>query len=334
MYEYADVNPSARFSRRTLLVYGTSYQTTKRTDHRHALACAACQRRGAPLVFICAPNPLWRTRDPKTPGEEYGATFTKNPPCASPLRSPLTDDELMRKTIAIMKAQNVTAVASGGSLDRLHKWKEEGADRILPAIAFDPRSGKPTVDELRGLVQAKRIDAFAEVSTQYFGGAPNDPRMEPYYALAEELDVRIGIHMGPGPPGAPYYLSPSYRMRLSSLLLLEDVLVRHPKLRIWAMHAGWQLADDTIATLYAHPQLYVDVGIICYAFPRRQFYSFIQRLIDAGFENRIMFGSDEMVWPDGLSGGSDSIESAPFLTPEQKRDILYNNAARFLRVKP
>ncbi len=300
--------------------------------HLHALHASDL---GPPPVFICAPNPLWPTRDPKTPGEEYGATFTKTPPCVSPLRSPITDEELMRNTIAIMKARNVTGLASSSSdsLELLDKWKREGGDRILRAIPFDPRSGKPTVDQLRQLVQGKRIDAFAEVSTQYFGVAPNDPRMEPYYALAEELDVPIGIHMGPGPPGAPYYSSPNYRMRYSSLLLLEDVLVRHPKLRIWAMHAGWPLADDAIAALYAHPQLYVDIGIICYAFPRNQFYSFLQRLIDAGFEKRIMFGSDEMVWPDALSAGIDSVENAPFLTSEQKRDILYNNAARFLRVK-
>jgi len=298
--------------------------------HLHALHANDL---GPPPVFICAPNPLWPTRDPKTPGEEYGATFTKTPPCDSPLRSPLTDDELMRKTISIMKAQNVTAIASGDSLDLLDKWKQEGGNRILPAIPFDPISGKPTVDELRQLVQAKRIDAFAEVSAQYSGVAPNDPRMEPYYALAEELDVPIGIHMGPGPPGAPYYFSPNYRMRYSSLLLLEDVLIRHPKLRIWAMHAGWPFADDTIAALYAHPQLYVDVGIICYAFPRKQFYSFLQRMMDAGFEKPIMFGSDEMVWPDAVSAGIDSIEKDPLLTPEQKRNILYNNAARFLRVK-
>ena len=298
--------------------------------HLHALHAGDL---GPPPVFICAPNPLWPTRDPKTPGEEYGTMFVKNPPCVSPLRSPLTDEELMRKTIAIMKARNVTAVTSGDALTLLDKWKQEGGDRILPAIPFDPRSGKPTVEQLRQLVQTKRIAAFAEVSVQYFGVAPNDPRMEPFYALAEELDVPIGIHMGPGPPGAPYYSSRNYRMRSSSLLLLEDVLVRHPKLRIWAMHAGFPFADDTIAALYAHPQLYVDVGVICYAFPRKQFYGFLQRLVDAGFEKRIMFGSDEMVWPDALSAGIDSIEDDSLLTPEQKRDILCNNAARFLRLK-
>jgi predicted TIM-barrel fold metal-dependent hydrolase len=297
--------------------------------HLHAMHA---NEMGPPPMFICAPNPVWPVRDTRTPGEEYGATFTEKPPCASPLRSPLTDDDLMRKTVAIMRARNVTAVTSG-DVEVVDKWKSEGGERILRAIPFDPRSGKPTIGQLRQLVQTKQIDAFAEVSSQYFGIPPDDPRMEPYYALAEELDIPVGIHLGPGPPGAAYYISPNYRARNSSLLLLEDVLVRHPKLRIWAMHAGWPLADDTIATLYAHPQLYVDVGVISYAFPRKQFYNFLQRLIDAGFENRIMFGSDEMLWPDALSAAIDSIEKAPFLSHQQKRDILYNNAVRFLRIK-
>ena len=43
-----------------------------------------------------------------------------------------------------------------------------------------------------------------------------------------------------------------------------------------------------------------------------------------------MFGSDQMVWPDALEIAIQAIESADFLTREQRRDILYNNAARFL----
>lgn len=66
--------------------------------------------------------------------------------------------------------------------------------------------------------------------------------------------------------------------------------------------------------------------------PKKEFYNYLQRLIDAGFEKRIMFGSDEMQWPDALSAAVDTIQNAPMLTPEQKRDILYNNAARFLRL--
>jgi len=41
-----------------------------------------------------------------------------------------------------------------------------------------------------------------------------------------------------------------------------------------------------------------------------------------------------MNWPAAIEHGVDAIESATFLGPTQKRDILYNNAARFLRFTP
>jgi len=48
--------------------------------------------------------------------------------------------------------------------------------------------------------------------------------------------------------------------------------------------------------------------------------------------NRVMFGSDQMVWPGVIKRSIAVIEEAFFLSDEQKRDILYNNAARFLRL--
>jgi predicted TIM-barrel fold metal-dependent hydrolase len=296
--------------------------------HLHAVPA---DNNGPPPAFICAPYDYFPSWDPKSGGDAYERLVDKTPPCASPLRSPATDEELMRKTLEIVKSRNVTGLASG-PLEIVEKWKKVAGPAILPAIGFDPQASKPSPDELRALVASERVVAFAEVTTQYMGIAVNDIRMEPYYELAEKLDVPIGVHMGPGPPGVIYFGASGYRMRLSSLLLLEDVLARHPKLRLWAMHAGWPLGDDAIAALYAHPQLYVDVGIISYAFPREEFYRYLKRLIDAGFENRIMFGSDQMVWPDALAAAIDCIQAAPILTDTQKRDILYNNAARFLRL--
>ena len=60
---------------------------------------------------------------------------------------------------------------------------------------------------------------FAEISSQYNGLSPADPSLEPYFALAEELDIPVGIHMGEGPPGAAYLWSPNYRARLTSPFL-------------------------------------------------------------------------------------------------------------------
>ena len=39
-----------------------------------------------------------------------------------------------------------------------------------------------------------------------------------------------------------------------------------------------------------------------------------------------------MIWPGIITPSIRAIEEAPFLTAEQKRDIFYNNAARFLRL--
>jgi hypothetical protein len=72
--------------------------------------------------------------------------------------------------------------------------------------------------------------------------------------------------------------------------------------------------------------------VIVYTQPRAAFYRYLQGIVEAGFGNRVMFGSDQMVWPGVIERAVAVIQEAPFLSMDQKRDILYNNAARFLRL--
>ena len=46
-----------------------------------------------------------------------------------------------------------------------------------------------------------------------------------------------------------------------------------------------------------------------------------------------MYGSDQMVWKDAFKISIDNIESATFLTAQQKEDIFYNNAKTFFGIK-
>jgi predicted TIM-barrel fold metal-dependent hydrolase len=55
-------------------------------------------------------------------------------------------------------------------------------------------------------------------------------------------------------------------------------------------------------------------------------------LVDAGFEDRVMFGTDQMEWPKLMAYSITIIQNAAYVAPRQKRDILYNNAARFYRL--
>jgi predicted TIM-barrel fold metal-dependent hydrolase len=87
-----------------------------------------------------------------------------------------------------------------------------------------------------------------------------------------------------------------------------------------------------VSVLYSHPQVYVDIAGNYWSQPRPHFYGQLRRLVDAGFIKRIMWGSDQMVWPRAMEVAIATIQTAPFLSEEQKRDIFYNNAARFLRL--
>lgn len=123
-----------------------------------------------------------------------------------------------------------------------------------------------------------------------------------------------------------------YRARMHSPLTMEEVLVKHPALRVYLMHAGWPMLDDLLAMFYAHPQLHVDVGVIAMVLPRAEFHGWLERIARSGFHTRVLFGSDQMQWPGGIERAIEAIESAPFLSDRQKRDMVYNNAARFLRL--
>jgi uncharacterized protein len=244
------------------------------------------------------------------------------------MRSPTTDDELMRQTLQLMRARNVTGVVSG-PIDVVRRWKAADPDRIIPGIFS---YGEEPIDSIRAWAADGSIRVLGELGFQYEGLAPDDPIPESYFALAEQLDLPVGIHVGLGPPGAAYIGFPKYKMRLSNPLLLEAVLIRHRKLRLYVMHAGWPMIDQIVGLLYAHPQVYVDTSVIDWFVPRKEFHAYLKRLVDAGFEKRIMFGSDQMIWPDALPAAIAGVESADFLTPMQKRNIFYNNAARFLRL--
>lgn len=295
--------------------------------HLHA---SAADQQGPPPLAMCTPIPEFPAWDPASgPYAPVFMRLMKEPPCDDPVWSPETDQELMDETIRIMNEYNVIGVLSG-TPDRVAMWQEAAPGRFIPGLQFNAASTDVTPDSLRALVESDKVDVLAEVTNQYAGLAPDDDLMEPYWALAEELDIPVGIHIGPGPPGVIYLGAKGYRARLHSPLTLEPVLIRHPRLRVYIMHAGFPMVDDLLALMYSHPQVYVGVGVI--VFTRPDFYPFLERIVDAGHGNRVMFGSDQMVWPGVIGRSIERIQNAPFLSDQQKRDILYNNAARFLRL--
>lgn len=250
-------------------------------------------------------------------------------PCGNgPSRYSDRADYLLGGTLDMMRKYNVVLGFLSGDVAEVSRWSAAAPGRFVrSAGVYDGLH--VDADSIRRAHAAGLIEAIGEIGAQYDGIPANDPRLEPYFALAESLDVPVLIHTaGIGSR------EPAFRSANGRPLLLEEVLARHSKLRLYVENAGYPFLDDMVALMYQHPYLYVDVSTITWLIPREAFHAYLGALVRAGFGKRIMFGSDQLYWPEVIGEGIAAVESAPFLSAAQKRDILYNNAARFLRLDP
>lgn len=280
---------------------------------------------------MCPNTPQFLASDPKEKEEPFGWAKTT----CSPALYPSKPGEYMKDVLAEMERLNVTAVVMGDPKS-VQKWKEAAPNRVITGTGIDnPATAdkRAALDELRKLFTTGGFKVMGEIGLQYQGISPSDMSVDKYFALAEELDVPVAIHMGTGGSGRANITSPNFRGSKGDPLLLEELLARHPKLRVQVMHAGYPLIDNMLTLLQANSHVYVDVAGLIWSYPIKEVNRYIERLVDAGFGDRVMFGTDQMIWPKLMAYSISIIQNADYLTPQQKRDILYNNAARFLRLE-
>ena len=250
-----------------------------------------------------------------------------------------TSADILRLTLEAMDRYNIKVGVLGGRLETVYEWKAKAPDRFLASAQFSGRPARdraaldpsPSVDSLRHEHAAGRLQALGEITSPYEGVDYDGPELAPYFALAAELKMPVGVHTGLTFPGGVYTCCPMYRIERGNPVHLDEVLARNPGLKLYIMHMGEIFQESTLAILHMYPQVYIDVAVMDWGgMPREQFHANLRALVQAGLGKRIMFGSDQMVWPELIGEAIEGIESASFLTAEQKHDIFYNNAARFL----
>jgi uncharacterized protein len=285
---------------------------------------------GPSAMAMCPNTPKFTASDPDTKEAPFGWVQEE----CTPKLYPAAKGEYMKDVIAEMERLNVTAIVFGDPAT-VQKWKDAAPKRVIPGTGFAKGMGlgsRVPLDEVRKDFKEGGFKVMGEIGLQYEGLSPSDPSVDQYFALAEQLDIPVAIHMGTGGSGRANVTMPKFRGSKGDPLLLEDLLARHPKLRVQVMHAGYPMIDNMLTLLQANSHVYVDVAGLIWSYPLKEVNRYIERLVEAGFEDRVMFGTDQLVWPKLMAYSISIIQNADYLTPEQKRDILYNNAARFLRL--
>ena len=266
------------------------------------------------------------------------------------------DAEHRERTLAEMDAHGVVlALLSFTEYSDVADWVDAAPGRFLggpmlpcPRNLAEPRyrcfaAHEGWVDHawLREQVERGKVAVIHEITISYAGLSPANPRLAPYWQLAAEFDLPVGIHTQRGPgPGAPHSpredpaCCPDYDPAMGNPDLMRAVLDEHPGLRVWIQHVGAGRGDqppfreETLALLRDYPNVYVDLAITNGAMPGEQYEATLRELIDAGFGDRIMFGSDNLPIAPIL----DRLHGIEWVTEAQRRAILYDNAARFLRL--
>lgn len=242
-----------------------------------------------------------------------------------------------KETYAAMKKYNIVKGVVSGALGTVEYWKANDTDgRVIPGLhIFHPDDLNMDIIQFEELIKSGKVDVFGELGPYYSGTTLSDDIWQPYLKICEKYDIPVAVHTGGGDPGGTYSWAPKSRLALSDPFLIEDVLVKYPKLRIYIMHAGEVYHEHALRLMGYYPQLYCDLGYLLWGDPYCNRYAkeFLQNSKQAGYLNRVMFGSDQMMWPYAIEKSINFLNSLDFLTEKDKEDIFYNNAARFLKLK-
>jgi len=199
---------------------------------------------------------------------------------------------------------------------------------------FADSKGWPDLSWLEQEMAAGRIGLLGEMLFVYAGVHPDDRKMAPYWALAAKYDVPVAVHINRGPSATSGLRGPAFDEEMGNPALLRPVLARHPRLRILMQHVGTggpelpPFTAEIESLLRAHSNVSFDMSIFNSVATTEAHDAELKRLIDAGFGDRIMFGSDTRPAAPILR----RLEQIDWLTASQRRAILYDNAARFLRL--
>lgn len=241
-------------------------------------------------------------------------------------------------TFAAFKKLNIVKAVVSGNPQSVENWVLKDSNHIVirGILMFTPNDYGMDTAKFEQMIKDKQIEIFGETAPYYGGTTLSDSIWQPYLRICEKYDIPVAVHTGGGDPGGTYSWSPKARLKLADPYLIEDVLVKYPKLRIYMMHAGGEdWPEHAIRLMSYYPQLYTDLAVMLWVEPNTQRYikEFLRNIKEAGYLDRVMFGSDQMIWPYAIEKSIRFLNSLTFLTKKDKEDILYNNAARFLRLK-
>jgi len=196
------------------------------------------------------------------------------------------------------------------------------ADIMIAFASIDPHRGKRGAIEARRLIENYFVKGFKfHPPLQNFD--PSDRMAWPLYEVIAGYGMPAIFHtghsgMGSGMPGGG-----GIRLRLGQPMLVDDVAVMFPDMKIILAHPGWPWTDESLSMALHKPNIYIDLS----GWSPKYFPPQIVQYANSQLGHKMLFGSDfPWITPDKWIA---SFEAAGF-KPEVREMVLKGNAARVL----
>ncbi len=153
-------------------------------------------------------------------------------------------------------------------------------DRFIGFASVDPKENN-SLDVLKTAINGLGLKGikFHPPLQNFF---PNDPKVYPIYGWAQENGLPIVFHVGSTPFGS------LCRLSQANPLLLDDVAVDFPGLKIILTHLGTLWQDEAFMVVEKNPNVYIDTAAYLYEIEALLDINLVERL----GEDKIIFGTD------------------------------------------
>lgn len=206
--------------------------------------------------------------------------------------------------------------------DWVHEYARADPQRLIAFGGFHPetvRDAKAEVDRVLSKLELRGIKIHGPhmllAPNAYLDGSNG---LAYLYERCQALGVPVMFHTGTT-------VFPGARNKFGDPMLIDDVAVDFPKLKIILAHGGRPLWMETATFLVRrHPNVWMDISSV----PPQSLLDYFPKLEQ--LSEKALYGSD---WPGphvtGMRPNADALMALP-LSQEAKRRILRGNAERLL----
>lgn len=197
--------------------------------------------------------------------------------------------------------------------------------RFIGFASVDPWKGRKAIDEMeRAITELGMSGAKFHPGIQAF--YPNDSRFRSLFEKITELGVPALFHTGTNALGAGTPGGMGIRMDYTRPIYLDHLAADFPEMTIIGAHPAWPWHEEMLAIIGHKSNVFMDLS----GWSPKYIPATIMDEARKRLQDRILFGSDyPFITPDRWLNDFNTLQG---FTPEVKKKILYDNAARILKI--